>query len=529
MHGYEVGELLHREAQVLAPQRLHRTSSLRNPEKCELWRRESVNRRKDGEEFRVHLSSISVRNPQGEFLGMVTACEDITERKKNEARIQTLAYFDSLTGLPNRSLFLNRLQKALSQAERSKQTVAVLFLDLDNFKNINDTEGHGFGDRLLKEVARRLTGCIRAADTLARLGGDEFVVLLASSEKKMASSTALRILESFRPPFEIEGRLTYASFSIGIALYPDDASNMKDLLRSADTAMYKAKAGGRQNFQFFSPQMNKEVVEKVAMESALRQALDREELTLCCQPHWDLQTGSRYVVEVSARWLHPELGEISPKHFLPLAESSGLIFRLGEWVLRSACNQAKVWTDVGCPVERVAVSISGHQLRQAGFANFIERILVETKLDPNFLELELTESVLINQGEQNLPVMQALKRMGIHLSIDDFGIGYSSLSYLKNFPVDRIKIDRSFVAGIDGDPGNAAIVAAIIALARILKIGVLAKGVETLAQLEFLQQHGCSESLGFLLEDPMTEADLVRWLNHPPVPLSVTSGISSRT
>jgi diguanylate cyclase (GGDEF)-like protein/PAS domain S-box-containing protein len=529
MHGYEVGELLHREAQVLAPQRLHRTSSLRNPEKCELWRRESVNRRKDGEEFRVHLSSISVRNPQGEFLGMVTACEDITERKKNEARIQTLAYFDSLTGLPNRSLFLNRLQKALSQAERSKQTVAVLFLDLDNFKNINDTEGHGFGDRLLKEVARRLTGCIRAADTLARLGGDEFVVLLASSEKKMASSTALRIMESFRPPFEIEGRLTYASFSIGIALYPDDASNMKDLLRSADTAMYKAKAGGRQNFQFFSPQMNKEVVEKVAMESALRQALDREELTLCCQPHWDLQTGSRYVVEVSARWLHPELGEISPKHFLPLAESSGLIFRLGEWVLRSACNQAKVWTDVGCPVERVAVSISGHQLRQAGFANFIERILVETKLDPNFLELELTESVLINQGEQILPVLQALKRMGIHLSIDDFGIGYSSLSYLKNFPVDRIKIDRSFVAGIDGDPGNAAIVAAIIALARILKIGVLAKGVETLAQLEFLQQHGCSESLGFLLEDPMTEADLVRWLNHPPVPLSVTSGISSRT
>jgi EAL domain-containing protein (putative c-di-GMP-specific phosphodiesterase class I) len=275
--------------------------------------------------------------------------------------------------------------------------------------------------------------------------------------------------------------------------------------------------------------MNKEVVEKVAMESALRQALDREELTLCCQPHWDLQTGSRYVVEVSARWLHPELGEISPKHFLPLAESSGLIFRLGEWVLRSACNQAKVWTDVGCPVERVAVSISGHQLRQAGFANFIERILVETKLDPNFLELELTESVLINQGEQILPVLQALKRMGIHLSIDDFGIGYSSLSYLKNFPVDRIKIDRSFVAGIDGDPGNAAIVAAIIALARILKIGVLAKGVETLAQLEFLQQHGCSESLGFLLEDPMTEADLVRWLNHPPVPLSVTSGISSRT
>jgi EAL domain-containing protein (putative c-di-GMP-specific phosphodiesterase class I) len=336
--------------------------------------------------------------------------------------------------------------------------------------------------------------------------------MLAAMDEETASTTAIRILDNFRPPFEIEGRLTYASFSIGIALYPDDASDLEGLLRSADTAMYRAKSGGRQNYQFFSPEMNREIMEKVALEAALRQALEQEALTLCYQPQWDLKTGNRGTVEVLARWRHPELGDISPARFIPLAESSGLIFRLGEWVLRSACTQAKVWAEVGCPVERVAVNISGHQLRQTDFPDLIERILAETKLDPASLELEFTESVLMEQTGQTVAVLGVLKEMGVQLSIDDFGTGYSSLSYLKHFPVDRIKIDRAFVAGIDRDPGDTAIVAAVIALARTLKIKVLAEGVETRGQLEFLQGSGCSEGQGFLLGAPMPAAELVRWL-----------------
>jgi diguanylate cyclase (GGDEF)-like protein/PAS domain S-box-containing protein len=519
MHGFEVAELLDREARVLAPQHLHRTSFAEKLEKCGLWRRESVNRRKCGEEFQVQLSSVSVRSPEGEFLGIVTACEDINERKKNEAKIHQLAYYDPLTGLPNRALFQNRLQKALALSDRSRQAIAVLFLDLDNFKDVNDTQGHEFGDKLLKEVAQRLSGCIRAADTLARLGGDEFVVMLAATGHETTSATALRILETFRTPFEIDGRLTYAGFSIGVALYPDDAPDLEGLLRSADTAMYQAKSRGRQNFQFFSAEMNREIVDKVALESALRQALEREELTLLYQPQWDLQSGSRCVVEVLARWHHSELGEISPTRFIPLAETSGQIFRLGEWVLHSACSQAKAWAEAGCPVERVAVNISGHQLRQPDFPDLIKRILAETQLDPASLELEFTESVLMEHADQTVAVLQTLKGMGIQLSIDDFGTGYSSLSYLKHFPVDRIKIDRAFVAGINRDPGDTAIVAAVIALARTLKIRVLAEGVETWAQLEFLRSHGCNEAQGFLLGAPMAAENLVRWLELALEPL----------
>jgi diguanylate cyclase (GGDEF)-like protein/PAS domain S-box-containing protein len=518
MHGFEVEELLHREANVLAPQRLHRTLFLEKLEKCGVWRRESVNRRKGGEEFMVQLSSVSVRSPHGEFLGIITACEDITERKKNEEQIHQLAYFDTLTGLPNRALFLDRLQKSLALADRSGKTVAVLFLDLDNFKDINDTQGHDFGDKLLTEVARRLSGCIRDADTLARLGGDEFVVMLAADGHETAGITALRILETFRCPFDIEGRRTYAGFSIGIAIYPDDASDLEGLLRSADAAMYQAKGRGRQNFQFFSAKMNARIVERVSMEADLRQTLEQEDLVLFYQPQWDLLTGRHCGVEVLLRWRHPELGEISPNRFIPLAESSGQIFRLGEWALRSACTQASAWVQAGRSVGRIAVNISGHQLRQNDFPDLIRSILADTNLDPTVLELEFTESVLMENGEKTVSVLQSLKEMGIHLSIDDFGTGYSSLSYLKHFPVDRIKIDRSFVSGIGRNPGDAAIVAAVIALARTLKVRVMAEGVETRDQLDFLQKHGCSEVQGFLLGVPMATADLVRWLDMVPNP-----------
>jgi len=520
MHGYLVEELLNRQAQVLAPHHLHCTWPLEKIEKYGVWRRESVNQRKGGEEFPVQLSSVAVRNPEGEFLGITTACEEITERKRNEARIHQLAYYDPLSNLPNRTLFLDRLQKALALADRTTQPVAVLFLDLDNFKDINDTQGHDFGDRLLKEVAQRLSGCIRTTDTLARIGGDEFVVMLTSAGGQMtASATATRILESFRSPFDIEDRRIYAGISIGIALYPDDASDLEGLMRSADTAMYQAKARGRQNFQFFSASMNQEVVEKVALESALRQAIEREEFTLSYQPQWDLRTGRSCGVEVLLRWHHPDLGEVSPTRFIPLAENSGQIIRLGEWLLRAACTQASLWAQAGCPVERVAVNISGHQLREPGFPDFLLGLLAETNIDPGKLDLEFTESVLMEHAGQAMAVLKALREMGIHFSIDDFGTGYSSLSYLKHFPVNRIKIDRGFIAGIGCDPGDGAIVAAVIALSHTLKIRVLAEGVENREQLEFLKGHGCDEVQGYLLGAPMSATELARQISLVPEPL----------
>jgi diguanylate cyclase (GGDEF)-like protein/PAS domain S-box-containing protein len=509
MHGYEAMELMHQDVRVLAPKHLHCSTKLDKLEQYAAWQRESINRRKDGAEFPVQLSSVAVRNAKGVFLGIITACEDISERKKSEEQIRQLAFYDALTGLPNRAFFMDYLQRALAQADRSKRKIALLYLDLDHFKDINDSQGHEFGDKLLREVARRLSQCLRAADTLARLGGDEFVVLISANGQKAASATALRILESFRTPFDIEGRRIYAGASIGIALYPEHALDLEGLLRSADTAMYQAKARGRQNFQFFSAKMSREIVEKTSLESALRLALEKNDLYLVYQPQWDLQTGRHCGVEVLVRWCHPELGEILPARIIPLAENSGQIFQLGEWVLRCACAQASAWAAAGFSVGRVAVNISGHQLRQPDFPALIESILVETKLDPASLELEITESVLLEYAGQTVAVLQALKKVGVQLSIDDFGTGYSSLSYLKHFPVDRLKIDRAFTAGMDHEPCDAAIVAAVIALARTLKIKVLAEGVETPAQLAFLQSQGCMEAQGFLLGVPMLAADLI--------------------
>ncbi len=529
MHGFSMGELLDKDARMLAPPRLHQSSPAEKQEKTGVWQRESVNRRKNGEEFPVQLTSVAVRNPQKDILGIVTICEDITERKKNEDKIQHLAYYDMLTGLPNRTLFLDRLQKALLQADRSKQheEVTVLFLDLDNFKDINDTLGHDCGDKLLTEVAHRLSNCVRAADTLARLGGDEFVVMLARTQGEgPAGVLARRILAEFKTPFEINGRKIFASMSIGIAIYPNDASDMEGLLRSADTAMYKAKASGRNDFQFFSAKMNKEIVEKVALETALRQALERKEINLVYQPQWDIQSGLQCGVEALARWHNAELGEISPARFIPLAESSGQIHALGEMILRLACTQAKAWADSGYPMQTVAVNVSGHQLRHRDFPDLVERILAETQLDPSCLELECTESVLMDHAEQTVALLQSLKALGLQLAIDDFGTGYSSLSYLKHFPVDRIKIDRSFVSGIEDDPRDAAIVEAVIALAKTLKMSVLAEGVETLPQLKFLQDHSCNEVQGYLLGGPMAEAALRRHELTPDCCLLMSSGNS---
>ncbi|HXV22098.1 MAG TPA: EAL domain-containing protein [Desulfuromonadales bacterium] len=504
IHGYTVAELLHREAGQLAPPSLQSPMSLEKIEKIGLWRRETLNVRKTGEVFPVQLSSVAVRNADGDFLGMITACEDITERKASEERIVQLAYHDTLTGLPNRWMFQDRLSQALAAAGRDGRQVGVMFLDLDHFKDVNDTLGHEFGDKLLRAVAQRLAASTREADTLARLGGDEFVVILTHLMDQQGVAAAVeRIQAGFRKPFELEGRQIYSGASIGIAIYPKDGKDVASLLQSADMAMYHAKGLGRQTHHFYSREMNQSVRRKVALENGLRRALEREEFHLVFQPQWDLPSGTLIGLEALLRWDSADFGPIPPASFIPLAENSGLIYLIGEWVLRSACTQVAAWLAAGHAVPRVAVNISGHQFKRPDFLAVVDAILRETGTPPQHLELEFTESVLMEEAGRSADILRALKGRRIHLSIDDFGTGYSSLSCLRHFPIDRIKIDRSFVADLAGNPDGSSLVEAIIAMGRSLGLKVMAEGVENREQFEFLTLRGCDEAQGFFFARPL--------------------------
>lgn len=513
IHGYTVDELLNGEARVLAPQRLRIPMPLEQLEKIGLWRRETVNLRKCGEEFPVQLTSVAVRTREGRFLGVVTACEDITERKANEQRIVELAYNDTLTGLPNRWMFQDRLGKALAAAGRDGHRVGVMFLDLDHFKDVNDTLGHEFGDKLLRAVAQRLAGSTREADTLARLGGDEFIVILTHLDGlDGVAAVAERIQASFRQPFELEGREIYSGASIGIAIYPEDGKDVASLLQSADVAMYHAKGQGRQTYHFYSRAMNQSIRRKIALENGLRRALAQQEFYLVFQPQWDLCSGKVIGLEALIRWDSEEFGSIPPASFIPLAENSGLIFAIGEWVLRRACSQVASWLADGYVVPRVSVNISGQQIKRPDFLAMVDAVLAETALPAQSLELEFTESVLMEDAGRTIALLRELKNRGIHLSIDDFGTGYSSLSYLRHFPIDRIKIDRAFIADMSSMHEESALVEAIIAMGRSLKLQVLAEGVESCAQLEFLTRRGCHEAQGFLLAKPLKVEELTALL-----------------
>ncbi|GFO58303.1 hypothetical protein GMST_06280 [Geomonas silvestris] len=504
MHGFEVEELIGREARAFAATQHRRQTPPNRLTDGTTWRRESVNVRKSGEEFPVLLTSIPVLDREQRYLGIVTTCEDISERKENEERINRLAYYDNLTGLPNRSMFLERLHQCLAQAGRDGDALSLVFLDLDNFKDINDTLGHGAGDKLLYEVALRLSECIRESDLLARLGGDEFVVLLTSiSCQDRVAAAVQRMLDIFQDPFEIEGRTVYSSASIGIALFPDDSHDASSLFRSADTAMYHAKSEGRGRFRFFSEEMNHKILHRVALENALRQGLERGEFFLHYQPQWDLRTNKMVGAEVLLRWQSADFGLMLPSDFISLTEDSGLILGIGEWVLRSACLQARLWAEQGHPEFRVAVNVSGKQLKQQDFVAMLNQVIWETGVDPKSLELEFTESVIMENADRTIETLEALKNMGVQLSIDDFGTGYSSLNYLKHFPVDRIKIDRSFVADVSRSNDDAAIVEAIITMAQSLSLKVLAEGVENSDQLHHLSELGCDEVQGFYLAKPM--------------------------
>lgn len=430
---------------------------------------------------------------------------DITARIKAESEIHHLINYDTLTGLPNRSLLHDRLRQAIAQAAQDRHLVWVLCLDLDRFKGVNDTLGHRSGDKLLQEVARRLAACVRESDTLARLGGDEFVVVLDGVvSEKGASIVAKKILALIAEPIPIDDHELYTTASIGIAAYPMDGEDGHTLLKHADLAMYKAKELDRNNFHFFSHDMNIKVMERMMLENSMRKALERDEFFLVYQPQVDARSGRITGVEALLRWNHPDMGLLTPDRFIYLAEETGFIVPLGEWVLMTACRQNRAWQKLGFPPLRVAVNLSGKQFGQHRLDEMISAILLETGLEPEWLELEITESAIMRNADQNISILRSLKEQGISLAIDDFGTGYSSLSYLKHFPITRLKIDKTFVQDITTNPDDAAIAEIIIAMAQTLKLNVIAEGVETRAQLEFLSTHTCFEMQGYLFSRPLT-------------------------
>jgi diguanylate cyclase (GGDEF)-like protein/PAS domain S-box-containing protein len=440
----------------------------------------------------------------GITVGRVWSFRDITKRKQAEERLHYLANFDPLTGLPNRTLFSDRLSQALQRALRHKRSVAVLFLDLDRFKNINDTLGHAFGDLVLKNVSERLAACIREGDTVARLGGDEFVLILDNlAQEEDTRLIAQKVLSTLSSPFSVEGHEFFITTSIGIALYPNDGNTYESLIKNADTAMYRAKEKGKNNYQHYSPALNAKISERLAMETHLRRALERNEFELHYQPLVAPAWGRVIGVEALLRWKRPGVGMIPPSDFIPLAEETGLILPIGEWVLQTACAQNRAWQSAGLPPIRVAVNLSGGQFQQQHLVEDIAAILHETGLSPEYLELELTESIIMKSTEATVTTLRRMAELGIRISVDDFGTGYSSLSYLKRFPVSTLKIDRTFVGDLTTDPDDKAIVKAIITLAHSLKLGVVAEGVETREQLQFLQSLQCDYVQGELFSKPV--------------------------
>jgi diguanylate cyclase (GGDEF)-like protein/PAS domain S-box-containing protein len=436
--------------------------------------------------------------------GVVFNSRDVTDRKAIQERIQHLAYHDNLTGLPNRGLLQDRLAHSIARAGRAGRRVAVLFIDLDNFKNINDTLGHDVGDELLRQVSTRLRECVRSGDTIARQGGDEFIVLLDNLEDgRVSSVVAQKILSSLRAPFALGGTEQHVSGSVGIAVYPEDGRDAQTLMKNADTAMFHGKGVGKNTYQYFTAQMNIAVKRRMTLESALRRAVQQKDFVLHYQPEVDLETGEIEAIEALVRWKTEDSGVVMPGDFIPLAEETGLIGEIGEWVLREACRQNKEWQSRGLPPRRIAVNLSARQFADKAFLDTVMRVLEDTGLEPKWLELEITESQVMRQTEGMILLLNRLSEMGVHLAIDDFGTGYSSLSYLKRLPIQKLKIDQSFIRDITVDPNDAAIVVAIINMARSLELLTIAEGVETAGQLSLLRAKGCRTGQGFYFSAPV--------------------------
>lgn len=456
-----------------------------------------------------------LRDATGAVRGGVVVFRDITERKHAEQRLLYLAQYDLLTGLPNRNLLRDCLSQAMTRAKHDQHSIALMFLDLDNFKDINDAAGHWTGDLVLQGVAERFSACLREGDTLARLGGDEFTILLENIGADHAAKVAIKILMALRQPFTIEGREFFVTASIGITLYPDDDANddVDSLLKKTDIAMYEAKARGRNNYQFHRAALQQRIVERINMGDKLRNALNKGELILHYQPLVELATGKIIAAEALLRWQSPELGLVFPSQFIGLAEETGHIVAIGEWVLATACAQNKAWQDEGLPHLQMSVNLSARQFRQSNLTGMIRRILRTTDLAPAYLDLEITEGLLMENIPSVASVMAELKSMGLHISVDDFGTGYSSLSYLKRFPLNTLKIDQSFIRNLSTDPADIHIASAIIALAKSLQLKIVAEGVETEEQLALLRARHCDVIQGYLFSYPLSAdalADLLR-------------------
>jgi len=472
------------------------------------WVGEIWNRRKNGESYPEWLSISKVLDNQGIVQNYVAVFTDITQRKLSEERLQFLANHDALTHLPNRALLQQRLEQALIRAQRNQNKIAVLFIDLDRFKIINDTLGHHAGDLLLQEAARRLQACLRESDTVARQGGDEFVILLEDfADTQYLTSIARKIMSVLGQPFVLLNQELHISASIGITVYPEDGTDMFSLLKNADVAMYRAKENGKNTFHFYAAENNSHSVELLALENSLRRALERNEFVVHYQAKVDLQTQQIIGAEALLRWQHPELGLLSPIHFISLAEETGLIIDIGAWVMQESCKQARRWQTVSAEVIRVAVNLSARQFREDGLKQVIADALEDSGLSAGCLELEITESMIMQNAERASAVLQYFRDLGAHVLIDDFGTGYSSLSYLKQFPIDALKIDRSFVRDIPHDADDMAITSAVIAMAKSLNMRVVAEGVETASQLKFLASKGCDQMQGFIFSEPISSDD----------------------
>ena len=479
------------------------------------WQGEIWDRRKDGELIPLWQNISSVLDSDGRVIRYIGVFYDLSEQKQNAKHIHHLAYYDPLTNLPNRQHFNERCEQSLIRARREGHSVALLFLDLDRFKHVNDSLGHPVGDELLRFVAQRLQGAVRQDEIVARLGGDEFIVLIENaSDNYVIEGVARKILKVLTQPFIAHGHKLEIGTSIGISCYPMDGEDAATLIKHADLAMYQAKAQGRGNFQFYEQHLTALANERLFLESELREALSRDELFVSYQPQYALIDDSLIGAEALLRWRHAEQGLIAPDKFIPIAEDSGLIVSIGEWVLRSACRQAKQWLEAGLGFQRIAVNLSGVQIERSDIFATVSRVLSDTGLPPQHLELEITETYIMQQAEKNIQVMEALRALGVSLAIDDFGTGQSSLSYLKRLPVDKLKIDRSFVMDIPRDSNDMAITRAILALGHSLNLIVLAEGIETAEQVAFLKELECAEAQGYYFSQPIDADSFWRLLNH---------------
>jgi len=480
------------------------------------WRGELWNRRKDGEAYLEWLTISAVAGQDGKPSRYVAVFSDVTELRRKDDQIRHQAYHDALTGLPNRFLLADRLDHALEVSRRTQDHVAVLFLDLDRFKVINDSLGHHEGDKLLVEVARRIGQTVRKSDTVSRLGGDEFVVVLGTfADTTEVALVAEKIIATLARPLRLAGKAVHSSTSIGIAVFPQDGEDAAALLKNADTAMYQAKAAGRSCFRFFDRSMNEHAVRRLELEAQLRQAIDGNQLELHYQPKVVVETGALAGFEALLRWNHPEQGRIPPMEFIPLAEETGLIIPLSYWVIEEACRKLAKWRKGGADI-KVAINLSARQFHDEKLPQRIEAILQRTKVPGSALEIELTEGAVMDAPGRAIVILQRLRALGLRISVDDFGTGYSSLAYLKRFPINAVKIDRSFVMDLPDDAEDAAIVRAILELARALNLDVVAEGVETVEQLDFLRRAGCGQIQGYYFSQPLPASELGEWLSRKP-------------